>query len=89
MNRRSRGATIEVLLTRGEAPAHVLRVAHIARGERFTLGEGAGCDALVPVSSLGALRCAIVDWRGVPRVVPPAGAHVEVDGVTVVAPGCR
>ena len=77
---------IEVFLTWGAgAHASVLALGYVRPGGRFGVGEGEGCDAVVPFGALGALRFDVVTWDGPACVVAPPGARVRIDGRPAVA----
>ena len=80
MKPRNDGA-IEVFLTWGEGEeACVLATAFVVEGGRFTLGEGSGCDAVVPSGALGALVADVVTWDRGPCLTPPRDARLTLDG---------
>jgi hypothetical protein len=75
---------IEVVLTWGEgATGDVLACAQVRRGGRFSLGEGATCDAVVPSEALHSEFLEVVQWEREPQLVPPPGALVSRDGEPV------
>jgi hypothetical protein len=83
---RARVDAIEVFLTWGAgAQASVLALGYVRPGGRFGVGEGEGCDAVVPFEALGALRWDVVTWDGPACVVAPPGARVRIDGRPAVA----
>ncbi len=59
-----------------------VRPRHCVRGRRgrFTLGEGSGCDAVVPSGALGALVADVVTWDRGPCLTPPRDARLTLDG---------
>jgi hypothetical protein len=59
----------------------VLDVKHLAVGQALSVGEGDGCDLLVPKSALGALRAELVRYEGTTCFVAvPSGASARLDG---------
>lgn len=83
----SGGDVVEVTLTwggGGDGAACVLATKYLRAGDRFAVGEGDECDALVPSEVLRATQIDLVtfDPSGAPGPVvsPPHGAHVWVDG---------
>jgi hypothetical protein len=76
------GVVVEVTLTwGGGGGACVMATKYLHDGERFAIGEGEGCDAVVPHEVLRAARVDVVtNDPGGALVIPPHGAHVWVDG---------
>ena len=59
----------------------VLATKHLRSGDRFAVGEGEGCDALVPSEVLRAERVDLVTFDPAGALVaPPEGAQVWVNG---------
>jgi hypothetical protein len=84
MARHPRDLVIEVVLTWGDgATGYVLACAQVRKGGRFSLGDGAVCDAVVPAEVLESAFLEVVRWESEPRVVPPPGAFVLQEGEPV------
>jgi hypothetical protein len=89
------GDVVEAILTwGGSGQSCVLATKYLRPKDRFTVGEGEGCDALVPSKVLAAAQADLVSYEaGVAQVVPPPGAQVWVDAFpapaepTSLAPG--
>jgi hypothetical protein len=91
----SGGNVVEVVLTwGGDGGGCVLATKHLRRGDRFSVGEGEGCDALVPAEVLagagggfaaerrgGQILDVVTYDAGGALVVSPPGAQVWVNGL--------
>ncbi len=77
------GDVVEVILSWGHDNAGcVLATKYVRAGERFEVGEAEGCDAVVPVETLGEARTSIVTCEvSGAVVVPPRGSLAWVDGM--------
>jgi hypothetical protein len=77
------GDVVEVILTWGhDNTGCVLATKYVHAGERFEVGEAEGCDAVVPIETLGEARASLVSCEASGAVVvPPRGSLAWVDGV--------
>ena len=76
----SGGNVVEVVLTwGGDGGGSVLATKYLRPGNRFSLGEGDGCDALVPAEVLGGAAADVVAFEPSGALVsPPNGAALLV-----------
>jgi hypothetical protein len=77
------GDVVEVVLSWGRgASGCVLATKYVREGERFVVGEGADCDAVIPREVLGEGSATVIDSAASgPVAVAPRGALAWVDGV--------